>query len=289
MKKIFYLFAATLILAAVGCSKDDAAQEEVKYVSEIKIGFEGDTRVTAEQIASGLKFAFEDGEEVEVYAIDNVNTRIYYVYDATTKTLKAKNDSYKLQAGKKYFAITNTRSNIAVQVDSEGNVTADTNLDTTSGIKDMPMITDVFTASADGTVATMHHLVGVVEVPVKLNSEESACDVVHYLSLAGVNGLSGEFTAMPVAPYIKEVTTPYSSTNSDVLDVMLSAETATSVFIPVLPGTYTEAITLNLFYYIGENLTNSGGALGGSYSNPKTLVVERGKITKVTERTVELW
>lgn len=288
MKKIFYLFAATVVLAAVGCSKDDAAQEEVKYVSEIKIGFEGDTRVTAEQIASGLKFSFEDGEEIEVYAVDNIGVTIYYVYDATTQTLKAKYESYKLQEGKKYFAITDTRSNIAVKVDSEGNVTAETMLNTNTGIKDMPMITDVFTASADGTVATMHHLVGVVEVPVKLDPE-STCDVLYQLNLAGVSGLSGDFTAIPEAPYIKEVTNPYSTTVSDVLNVTLSTESATSVFIPVLPGTYTDAITLNRFYYKGADLKNSGAALGDDYSNPKTLVVERGKITKVTEHTIGLW
>lgn len=288
MKKIFYLFAATVVLAAVGCSKDDAAQEEVKYVSEIKIGFEGDTRVTAEQIASGLKFSFEDGEEIKVYDIDNTNVTIYYVYDAATQTLKAKYESYKLQEGKKYFAITDVRSDIAVKVDSEGNVTAETQLNTTSGIKDMPMITDVFTASADGTVATMHHLVGVVEVPVKLDPE-STCNVLYQLNLAGVSGLSGDFTAIPEAPYIKEVTTPNATTVSDVLNVTLSTESATSVFIPVLPGTYTDAITLNRFYYKGEDLKNSGAALGDDYSNPKTLVVERGKITKVTEHTIGLW
>ena len=288
MKKIFYLFAATVVLAAVGCSKDDAAQEEVKYVSEIKIGFEGDTRVTAEQIASGLKFSFEDGEEIEVYDIDNTGVTIYYVYDASSKTLKAKNESYKLQEGKKYFAITDVRSAIAVKVDSEGNVTAETKLDTNTGIKDMPMITDVFTASADGTIATMHHLVGVVEVPVKLDPE-STCNVLYQLNLGGVSGLSGDFTAIPEAPYIKEVTTPYSTTVSDVLNVTLSTESATSVFIPVLPGTYTDAITLNRLYHLDGDLENSGAALGGSYSDPKTLVVERGKITKVTEHTIGLW
>lgn len=288
MKKIFYLFAATVVLAAVGCSKDDAAQEEVKYVSEIKIGFEGDTRVTAEQIASGLKFSFEDGEEIKVYDIDNTSVHIYYVYDAATQTLKAKSESYKLQEGKKYFAITDVRSAIAVKVDSEGNVTAETTLNTKTGIKDMPMITDVFTASADGTVATMHHLVGVVEVPVKLDPE-STCNVLYQLNLAGVSGLSGDFTAIPEAPYIKEVTAPYETTVSDVLNVTLSTESATSVFIPVLPGTYTDAITLNRFYYKGEDLKNGGAALGGSYSDPKTLVVERGKITKVTEHAIGLW
>ena len=34
MKKIFYLFAATVVLAAVGCSKDDTAQEEVVCIGD---------------------------------------------------------------------------------------------------------------------------------------------------------------------------------------------------------------------------------------------------------------
>lgn len=287
MKKILFMLAAALMMGA--CSNEEFATENVQYVNELKINFEGgDTRVAITDLSSaGLKFSFEDGEEILVYAIDNVNITMYYVYDATTQTLKAKNESYKLQEGKKYFAITDVRSNIAVKVDEEDNVSAETILDTTSGIKDMPMITDVFTASADGTVATMHHLVGVVEVPVKLK-ENSNEKVLFRLTLDGVSGLAGEFTAIPKAPYINEITTEYPSTSSDELNVELSTETATSVFIPVLPGTYTSAITLNRFYYIGEELQNSGAALGGSYSNPKTLVVERGKITKVTEHTISL-
>ena len=291
MKKIFYLFAATVVLAAVGCSKDDAAaQEEVKYVSEIKIGFEGDTRVTAEQIASGLKFSFEDGEEIclNEYNPDRIGINYYYVYDASSKTFKAKDESYKLQEGKKYFAMAGNYMSISVKV-VDGNIEAYPELDTNTGIKDMPMISDIFTASADGTIATMHHLVGVVEVPVKLNTDGSVVDVLYQLELSGVSGLSGEFTAIPVAPYFKSVTAPYSTTTSDVLNVTLSAESATSVFIPVLPGTFTDAISLNRFYHIDGDLQNSGAALGGSYSDPKTLVVERGKITKVTEHTLKLW
>jgi hypothetical protein len=290
MKKIFCLFAATVVLAAVGCSKDDAAQEEVKYVSEIMIGIEGDTRVTAAPNAAGLKFSFEDGEEIWLneYNPDRIGINYYYVYDASSKTFKAKSENYKLQEGKKYFAMAGNYLSISVKLDDTDNIIAQPSLNTNTGLSNIPMITDVFTASADGTVATMHHLVGVVEVPVKLDAD-SSCDVLYQLNLSGVSGLSGDFTAIPEAPYIKEVTTPYSTTVSDVLNVTLSTETATSVFIPVLPGTYTKAITLNRFYYKGEDKVNSGAALGDDYSNPKTLIVERGKITKVTEHTIGLW
>ena len=289
MKKIFYFFAAAVVLAAVGCSKDDAASNDAKYVSEIKIGFEGDTRVTAEQIASGLKFSFEDGEEIWLneYNPDRIGINYHYVYDATSKTFKAKDEVYKLQEGKKYFAMAGSYMSIPVKA-VDGKIVTYPKLGSEAEISDIPMISDVFTASADGTIATMHHLVGVVEVPVKLDAD-SSCDVLYQLGLGGVSGLSGDFTAIPEAPYIKEVTTPYTTTVSDVLNVTLSTESATSVFIPVLPGTYTKAITLNRFYYKGEDLKNSGAALGDDYSNPKTLVVERGKITKVTEHTIGLW
>ena len=289
MKKIFYLFAATVVFAAVGCSKDDAAQEEVKYVSEIKIGFEGDTRVTAEQIASGLKFSFEDGEEIIIneYDADRIGINYHYVYDATSKTFKAKDEVYKLQEGKKYFAMAGNYLSISVKLDDAGNIIAQPSLDTNTGLSNIPMITDVFTASADGTIATMHHLVGVVEVPVKL-SEDSTNDRLGEIILSGSTGinLSGDMIATPAAPYLKEVKGGGDLTTSGNLDIKLSKDAAISVFIPVLPGTYTDAITLNS--YRSGDATAHSKILGGTYSEPKTLVVERGKITKVTERTISL-
>lgn len=289
MKKIMFLLAATVVLAAVGCSKDDAAQEEVKYVSEIKIGFEGDTRVTASQIAVGLKFAFEDGEEIclNEYNPNRIGINIYYVYDASSKTFKAKYENYKLQEGKKYFAMAGNYLSISVKLDDTDNIIAQPSLNTMTGLSNIPMITDVFTASADGTIATMHHLVGVVEVPVKL-SEDSTDDTLDHIRLSGSRGinLSGDMIATPAAPYLKEVKGGGDSTTSGELDIKLSKDTAISVFIPVLPGTYTDAITMN-WYRSGDDTARSK-ILGGTYSEPKTLVVERGKITKVTEKAILL-
>ncbi|MBQ8437693.1 MAG: hypothetical protein IJX21_02975 [Alistipes sp.] len=291
MKKIFYLFAATVVLAAVGCSKDDAAQEEVKYVSEIKIGFEGDTRVTAEQIASGLKFSFEDGEEIclNEYNPDRIGIIIYYVYDASSKTFKAKYESYKLQEGKKYFAMAGSYMSISVDV-VDGNIEAYPKLGEEAEISDIPMISDVFTASADGTVATMHHLVGVVEVPATLD-ESSTVETLYRSGLTGVVGLAGEFIAIPEAPYFQKISFGYAKTMSDVLNVKLSKTTATSIFIPVLPGTYSTAdLTLDRLYYpVGSSTTTASGRKLNPYDGAKaTLVVERGKITKITECALTL-
>ena len=90
MKKIMFLFAAAVVLAAVGCSKDDAALNDVQYVSELKINFDGDTRVSASHSAAGLKFAWEDGDVVYVYEDGNTS--------ATAKMLSSRNTrmwSYK--------------------------------------------------------------------------------------------------------------------------------------------------------------------------------------------------
>ena len=236
-----FLLAATVVLAAVGCSKDDAAQEEVKYVSEIKIGFEGDTRVTAEQIASGLKFSFEDGEEIclNEYNPDRIGINIYYVYDASSKTFKAKYESDKLQEVKKYFAMAGSYMSIMVDV-VDGKIVTYPKLGAEAEISDIPMISDVFTASADGTIATMHHLVGVVEVPVKL-SEDSTNDRLGKIILSGSTGinLSGDMIATPAAPYLKEVKGGGDETTSGNLDIKLSKDAAISVFIPVLPDIFS--------------------------------------------------
>ena len=60
MKKIMFFVAAAFALVAVGCSKDDVANEGVEYVSELKLNFgKGDSRVAVtHNPASGLKFAW---------------------------------------------------------------------------------------------------------------------------------------------------------------------------------------------------------------------------------------
>lgn len=60
MKKIMFFVAAVFALVAVGCSKDDVANEGVEYVSELKLNIgKGDSRVAVtHNPASGLKFAW---------------------------------------------------------------------------------------------------------------------------------------------------------------------------------------------------------------------------------------
>ena len=67
MKKTMFVFAAALMMVA--CSNEEVAvNDDVQYVSELKLNFgSGDSRIAAtHNPASGLKFAWEDKDEIMV-------------------------------------------------------------------------------------------------------------------------------------------------------------------------------------------------------------------------------
>ena len=276
MKKIFYFFAATVVLAAVGCSKDDAASNDAKYVSEIKIGFEGDTRVSASHSAAGLKFAWEDGDVIYVSRTASaVMANEEFKYDASSGTFKPGNNSVSLKAGEKYIAVYKaslTKYNDGIKV----------NVQQTREISDMsdnmPMVSTEFTADANGTIATMTHIVGMVEIPVKSQVAGKKLKEI-MITATDYTNLGGTFN-MPVSDY--SISLPSGGFNyvrlKSATGIDLNQSTATSVFIPVLPCTNA---VIDLDYKLDDDtewqyISNSD--LGG-----KTLTVERGKITKISE------
>ena len=281
MKKIFYFFAATVVLAAVGCSKDDAASNDAKYVSEIKIGFEGDTRVSASHSAAGLKFAWEDGDDVYVYEDGNTEaTAKILEYDAASATFKPQNGSKtnKLEVGKKYFAVTYSNWYFISKDENTGASVVESKLGNGSGLEMIPMISDVFEATAENTMATMHHLVGVVEIPVIAAVDGVQLQKMTLYTQRASSAVSGYFAVSPVAPYdlIYGDRAGYfesaNQTNSDA-PIELSTTEATSIFIPAFPGIY-------------EPIAFKYTLVGGSEKTMNTnhsLTVERGKITKVSE------
>lgn len=276
MKKIMFFVAAAFALVAVGCSKDDVANEGVEYVSELKLNIgKGDSRVAVtHNPASGLKFAWEDGEEIMVFENGNENSlTYYYVYDAASESFKPKYDSYKMVAGKEYFAVNHTRQPSIFLSVEDGKSVVKMNIERKEpyGLSNIPMITDVFTADANGTIATMHHLVGVVEIPVKLAEGSNVTKVNNFSLYVSGAKLGRNFTATPEAPYVKSVEEAYDE--SEIAGCELSTETATSIFIPVLPGEYGEG-SFN-FYYSDES----------TYVKTEAMTVKRGMITKLTEKT----
>ena len=280
MKKFMFFIAAAVSLAAVGCSKDDAAPEQVQYVSELTLKFEGDTRVSGSHDATkGFSFEWGNGDGVKIY--ENGTTKVlHYKYDATSGIFKPVFDgnANKMEVGKQYFVVRSTSEANTTIVDGKNT----TELNISETIEDIPLISDVFTANASGTVATMHHLQGIVEIPVKLSASAANLSIEEFCLTTDENTLSCEiFTATPEAPYFKGISsTYYSFASSFATNVTLSKESATSIFVLVLPGTFTN---VEMEYYY----TRPGGSepveATVKFDASKTLVVERGKITKLPE------
>lgn len=281
MKKIFYFFAATVVLAAVGCSKDDAASNDAKYVSEIKIGFEGDTRVSASHSAAGLKFAWEDGDAVYVYEDGNTEAIAKMLeYDAASATFKPQSgsDTNMLEVGKKYFAVTYSDWYFISKDENTGASVVESKLGNGLGIEMIPMISDVFEATAENTMATMHHLVGVVEIPVIAAVDGVQLQKMSLYTQRANSAVSGYFAVSPVAPYdlIYGGRTGYFESANQISSdapIELSTTKATSIFIPAFPGIY-EPIDFK-YTLVGNNEE--------VFETERSLTVERGKITKVSE------
>ena len=279
MKKIMFFVAAAFALVAVGCSKDDVANEGVEYVSELKLNFgKGDSRVAVtHNPASGLKFAWAEGDEIEVYQNrENYSFKGIYQYDATSGSFTLSSGN-AMTVGTEYFAVMKPSNKLTVENVGTANVQVKLELDRYVSLKKLPLISEVFTADASGTIATMHHLVGMVEIPVKLNSSATITEITSFSIYGGTN-IGGEFIATPIGPnYYKDVSSGNHTAYITDGPYTLNTSTATSVFIPVLPGTYDAA--LNYRYTKDDNSVSSQVSLGN-------ITVERGKITKVAETTV---
>ena len=274
MKKIMLFFVVACIMAA--CNNDNEMLNEPQYITEFKADFSADTRMTVNPSVAGLKFTWENGDNLYVFQADNPS--VYYKkyeYDADTKTFKLSTGGYAaMEAGKKYFATSDVFAVKPFTIE-EDEIHFKTELYYTSkyDIADIPLISDVFDAKADGTIAHMHHTVGLVEVPVKLDTESSSTT----LKNLGFPQSAGHFIATPAWPYFKLATDASYSSWANMGDKELSTTTATSIFIPMLPGTY-----------VNPKLNYNYGSTSGQKSLTGTLTVERGKITKLPEQTLKL-
>lgn len=275
MKKIMLFFVVACIMTA--CNNDNEVLNEPQYITEFKADFSADTRMTVNPSAAGLKFTWENGDNLYVFQADDPSVYFKeYEYDAATQTFKLATGGYTaMEAGKKYFATNNLLSSRNAFTIEGGEIHFMAKLYYTAeyDIADIPLISDVFDAKADGTIARMHHTVGVVEVPVKLDAGSSSTT----LKNLGFSKSAGPFIATPKFPYFKEITDGTYSSWANMGDKELSRTTATSIFIPMLPGTY-----------VNPKLNYNYGGTSGQKSLTGTLTVERGKVTKLPEQTLKL-
>ena len=271
-----FILATALVMAA--CSNDEPApQDEVQYVSELKVAFtKGDTRVTAEHSSAGLTFEWDEDDIIGIIATDG-SSKLLYIYDSETESFEPRYPYPGMEAGKEYFA-TRMHLNPTMVPDTkiiDGKVAAvmEVNADMGDGFIGIPMISDPFVADPNGTVATMHHLTGVMEVPMKLVAGSDPKTIRFGLNSSDDIPLPN-FDAIPEEPYLQNVEVRRYTSSYVTGTYTLNADTYTSVFVPLTPGHYP---SLQLRKY---NTFNTLHTFNG-------ITIQRGKITKVTPIVID--
>ena len=273
MKKIMLFLAVAGIMAA--CNNDNEVLNEPQYITEFKAVFGGaDSRIAAEASAAGLKFTWDDEDALYV-ATPDLEEVYEYAYNEATGNFELENGE-GMTAGTQYIALRDLgpdgKGGLKGELESE-------NYPYDPDAIDIPLISDEFTAEADGTIAEMHHIVGMVEVPVEL-AAASEIDKLEGVDIFVDNGkVVGPFSAKPEAPYfVNKIEDGNVYPNSITYrEETLNTTTPVSYFIPMLPGTY---VNPKLYYY-NENGTVEEQLTG-------TLTIECGKVTKLPVQEVTL-
>lgn len=281
MKKIMLFFAVACILAA--CNNDNEVLNETQYITEFKAGFGGaDTRMTA-TANNGLKFAWDDGDILYVYNPEDEDDYYEYVYDLSDDKFYfdySSKGNGGLTVNKSYFATSQgLYENSYTSVD--GDFAVKTQLEY-GDVSTIPLISELFLAKADGTIATMHHTVGVVEVPVKLSAESTISTPVDVCITVWYANVIGSFYATPESPYYAGTIIEGGNFFEDSYayqNATLNKSTSVSFFIPMLPGTYENP---ELWYH------NENGDLVDSVELTGTLTIKSGKVTKMPEQVPTL-
>ena len=277
MKKTMFMFAAALLMVA--CSNEEVAvNDDVKYVTELKLNFgSGDSRVAAtHDPASGLTFAWQEGDVVRVRSVSNVNVVREFTYNSSSNSFVATSVNGGLEVGEEYIAEFGNHFAVTSETAATGTLVAAVS----DGFgNNLPMVSEKFTAEAENTFATMRHIVGVVEIPVKAATGTLSLDYIQLTNTYG-NSYYGWAGTYDVDLTTKAVTIRDSQGESYRKLTFEGGKsistTATSIFIPVLPMTNTEYVSIN-YKLVGKEGSNNVTVTDNS------LTVQRGKITKISE------
>ena len=274
------MFAAALMMVA--CSNEDiVTNDDVQYVSELKLSFEGgDSRVAATQSAAGLKFAWEEGDVVRVRSVSNVNVVREFTYNSSFNSFVATGVNGGLEVGEEYIAEFGNNFSVISETKATGVLVAAVS----DGFgNNLPMVSEKFTAEAENTFATMHHIVGVVEVPVKASTGTLSLVDIQLNNFYGYYyyGWAGTYD---VDLSTKEMTIRDGQGDSYrklTFDGGKSISTeGTSIFIPVAPMQNVEGVMLQ-YTLAGKEYSEN------VFFYDKSLTVECGMITKISEVTLE--
>lgn len=277
MKKTMFMFAAALLMVA--CSNEDVAvNDDVQYVSELKLNF-GGSRVTETATTSGLSFAWDNGDIVKVYETTATGTNyMQFKYDAASDKFVGNTPATdKMAVGTEYvvvYKLEKTGDNTFSGELSQGSATP---------FKELPLISEVFAATSETAIASMHHIVGVLEIPVKAENAGTTLSMIEANLYGSENKITGDFTVTGASSYTITPGTgvnTYSNAYVTGLSKSLNTTTATSVFIPVFPFS-NESIQID---YTTNNKPNGTGFISATDA---IYNVVRGKITKLPEQTLQ--
>lgn len=280
MKKIMFLLVAAVALVVTACSKDEAVDNNNENkITELNLAIEGsETRITGEHVpGEGFKFKWESKDPVYVYPAEiGSDTPVKFVYDEENQIFKLDAGEEGLVAGEKYYAVYGSTQTSGF---NSGKICAKMNL-MNHLLANLPMVSDIFTATADGTFATLHHMAGIVEIPVKGSGSIYDIYLYVYYSTTGDKNLCEDFDVTfdaedEVSTIVKTSTSScssmYPTVNPKSSNPLILSGTEQLLFFPALPGTYNN---VEIYYSISDK----GG--GWSKSDLGTLTVERGKINK---------
>ena len=273
MKNIMLFMVAALAWVVTACSEDEAViNNNENLIKEISLVIEGsDSRVSYTPDATGLKFEWEDGNRVIVLPAEaNNHAAVEFKYNKSSEKFVSNTG---LEAGKKYYAIHDfTQKPADCNV---GGVNAGLLLAGHGRLGGLPMVSDIFTATAEGTISTFHHTCGVVEIPFTGNGTLSKVNFNAYNSTSD-KFVRGDFTVsftdegkvgtITRGQYLSGNTYMNESTTRLGGPLTLSS-TPQSLFIPLLPGTYN-----NVIIYNNDGVDKLAEGL--------SVTVERGKVHK---------
>ena len=258
MKKMLFLFAAALMMVA--CNKDnEPVVNNDNLINEITLAIEkSETRTEVTNDAEGLKFEWNENDIVYVFPAESGNTT-NIAFEYIPETGKFTSGIASLTEGAKYFAVSG-RSQTEDKF-NQGGIKAAMNLSARPYLTNLPMVSDVFTATADGTFATLHHISSVVEIPITGTEGKQIYDIEFnvYNSTSDKTPIGDVDVTFDengiINGIIKGTASNYSSmaqyTKSSPLTL---SSTPQSIFIPILPGTYNN---ISIQYKVVDGNTES--------------------------------
>ena len=280
MKKIMFVLVAALACVVTACSEDEAVvNNNENLITELNLAIEGsDSRLTGEHVPDvGFKFQWENNDPVYVYPAEKGNdTFVTFVYDAEDQIFKLETGESGLVEGKEYYAVCGVTQTSGF---NSGEICAKMQL-WNSLLANLPMVSDIFTATADETFATLHHMAGIVEIPVKGSGNINTIKLSVFYSTTDDKKLCEDFDVKfgddgkvetgTITKTGSSCSTIESTTLYKIDNPLILSETEQSLFFPALPGTYNNV-------KVSYNIGNSGG---NSIDVSGTLTVQRGKINK---------